>query len=384
MKNTHKRYWAFSSTASLLLSLLLMYMFYSLDHLRDLKVLSGDGKVAKELMNEASIHKSLTKWRLTSVKNDWPLKVVPTGLFIQSVRFESASEVSLTGYIWQTYTDGVHDGISRGFVLPESIDSADTAVQEEVYRKRVGSSETIGWYFERNIRQSYSYKDFPFDYKTVHLRMWHNDFADNVVLTPALDSYKSTDVMDIFGIDDSIALAGWNILNTYYSYDFHDYDTNFGLSEYAGQEAFPELNFNILVKREILNPLIIFLVPMLVVMALLFAILMATTLSSETQDVSGFNVLSVYGAYSALLFTVIIAHSSLRENYPVSEFFYIEYFYVLIYSIIVFLTLNTHYCLSEGNRITRWLHQDDHLMVKILFWPVSLFSLDLITFITLF
>ena len=44
--------------------------------------------------------------------------LIPTGVFIQSLHFVTASDVNVTGYIWQKYSDAVPEDVSRGFTLP--------------------------------------------------------------------------------------------------------------------------------------------------------------------------------------------------------------------------------------------------------------------------
>ncbi len=45
-------------------------------------------------------------YSLSKRENDEPSKgiEIPTGIFIQSLKFESASEVNLTGYLWQKFS----------------------------------------------------------------------------------------------------------------------------------------------------------------------------------------------------------------------------------------------------------------------------------------
>ena len=61
-----------------------------------------------------------SEYQRRALSQSQPLPIyVPTGVFVQSITFLGANDVKLTGYIWQKYTDGVHDGVSRGFVMPE-------------------------------------------------------------------------------------------------------------------------------------------------------------------------------------------------------------------------------------------------------------------------
>ncbi|SHF10137.1 hypothetical protein SAMN05444279_11714 [Ruegeria intermedia] len=99
---------------------------------------------------------------------------VKTGIFIKSFSFVGASDVRVSGYVWQHYLDGAHDAIrpgrgEAGFLLPEAVDVANGVIQEAYRMKRDGST-LIGWYFEQTLRQSFDYTSYPFDHKTVWVR----------------------------------------------------------------------------------------------------------------------------------------------------------------------------------------------------------------------
>ena len=40
-----------------------------------------------------------------------PAYEVKTGIYVQSLEFEGATDVRVSGYIWQIYEDGIHDAI---------------------------------------------------------------------------------------------------------------------------------------------------------------------------------------------------------------------------------------------------------------------------------
>ena len=213
-------------------------------------------------------------------------------MFIQSIEFTTANDVKVTGYIWQKYKRGVHDDISRGFVLPE----AEAPVIKEVYnrpligdgakdgllsnislgftkddctkrslkRHRVGPkgcSQLIGWYFSTSIRQNFTYGAYPFDDQYVWLRLWHKDFDRNVVLVPDLASYKVTEPSALPGIETDFVLPGWSLRDSVFTYRRHGYNTNFGIDDYVGQEAFPALYFNVHINREFLGPFVLPFLP---------------------------------------------------------------------------------------------------------------------------
>jgi len=346
-----------------------------------------------QIVNEQAVNDHLkSNWetRLSKVVFQIePTIKIKTGVFIQSLQFFNSTDVNLTGYIWQRYKDGEHDDIKPsssevGFILPEQVNAGDDIEPREVYRMRDGDEEVIGWYFEATLRQPFDYVDYPFDHKTVWVRMWHKEFSRNIVLVPDFDAYKSTGVDDIFGIEKNIVLGTWVRQNTFFDYKLSSYDTNFGIADYIGQENFSELHYNIVLKRKFENAFIIYLLPLFLVATLLFSALLTVSNNDQLSDRLGFNVSGFIGACSALFFVVMLAHIQLREQFPGSETVYIEYFYILMYGLLVTATANTY--LFSINSSGRWLniiHYQDNLITKVAFWPVVLSCLIIITWMFL-
>lgn len=319
---------------------------------------------------------------------DQPTIKVKTGIFIQSLKFFNSTEIDLSGYIWQRYQDGIHDTIKPplsevGFVLPEQVNTGNTITPQEVYREHINGETIIGWYFEATIRQPFEYKLYPFDHKTVRVRMWHKLFSKNIVLVPDFEAYTSTQLDEIFGIEKEIILGTWNREDTYFDYKPSSYDTNFGISNYIGQTDFPELHYNFVVKRKFENAFIVYLLPVLLVATLLFAALLTVSNKPDLVSKHGFNTSGFIGACSALFFVVMLAHIQLREQFPGSGIIYMEYFYILMYVYLVIAVVNT-FIFSIG--AASWLtiiHYRDNLIPKIAYWPVTLITIILVTLVVM-
>jgi len=311
-----------------------------------------------------------------------PTMKVKTGIFIQSLKFFNSNEVNLTGYIWQRYQDGLHDSIKPGpdevgFILPEQVDSGFEP--REVYRQRTANDEVIGWYFEATLRQPFDYSTYPFDHKTVWLRMWHKQFSRNIVLVPDFEAYEATGLSDIFGIEDEIVLETWERQNTYFDYRLSSYDTDFGIPNYIGQQGFPELHYNFVVKRKFENAFIVYLLPLFLVATLLFAALLTVSANDELSSRMGFNTSGFIAGCSALFFVVMLAHIQLREQFAGSGIVYIEYFYILMYLLLVLATANTYLFSIQPKRGCDLILYQDNIVVKVGYWPVVLTSLILIS-----
>ena len=313
-----------------------------------------------------------------------PLTKIPTGIFIQSLKFFSSTEVNVTGYIWQRYTDGLNDALKPkegevGFILPEQVQTGSDIEPRETYRVPQGQEEVIGWYFEATLRQPFEYFYYPFDHKTVWVRLWPKDFAGNVVLVPDFRAYQATGPKDVFGIENGIVLGAWERENTYFDFKPTCYDTNFGIDDYVGQRGFPELYYNFVIKRKSSDAFIVYLLPLFLVAALLFSALLTVTAKTDLAETHGFNTTGVLGTCSVLFFVVLLAHVQLREQFAGSGIVYMEYFYFLMYAMLVVAAANTY---LFSMRAAPWLgvvHYGDNLIPKLLYWPVLLLSMIAIT-----
>jgi len=311
-----------------------------------------------------------------------PSMRVKTGIFIQSLKFFNSTEVNITGYIWQRYQNDLHKSIipgpdEIGFVLPEQVDSSFDP--REVYRVRTANEETIGWYFEATVRQPFDYATYPFDHKTVWMRIWHKQFSGNIILVPDFGAYKGTGLADMFGIAEDIVLDTWERENTYFDYSLSNYDTNFGISSYVGQQGFPELHYNLVVKRKFENAFIIYLLPLFLVATLLFAGLLTVSADEELTSRLGFDASGFIASCSVLFFVVMLAHIQLREQFAGSSIVYIEYFYILMYSLLVLATVNTYLFSIRPKHGCGFILYRDNIVAKVGYWPAVLGSLILIT-----
>src|SRR5690606_14091594 len=133
---------------------------------------------------------------------------VPTGLFIQSIEFQSATNVQVTGYLWQRYSKYHNQDISKGFIFAESLETEITGS----YENEEGDDIIKGWHFKTTIRKNFYYETFPFDSQSVWIRIWHEDFGKNVVLVPDTNSYDSLSSKTLPGIEKDFVLSEWNIV----------------------------------------------------------------------------------------------------------------------------------------------------------------------------
>ncbi len=315
--------------------------------------------------------------------NSAPTERLKTGLFIQSLYFNNSTEVNITGYLWQKYDNRTQaEFIPKvgevGFIFPEQVSTQNNPIEK--YRIVEGDDTLVGWYFETIVKQPFDYSLYPFDHKTVWLRIWPKDFSKDVILVPDFNAYEKTGVNDVFGIDEDIVLGTWERENTYFDYYLSSYNTNFGIDDYVGQSNFPELRYNVVIKRKFQNAFIIYLLPLLLVAILLYSALLTVSDDNELFEKFGSNVTGFIGGCSALFFVVMLAHIQLREQFSGSSIVYIEYFYILMYVMLVVATANTYLFSVRSQVFNGLVLYRDNMIPKVLYWPSVLSALIAITY----
>lgn len=296
------------------------------------------------------------------------LIAIRTGIHLQSIEFRSAQNVFLTGYVWQQYTAEQLATLAPGIVVPEAVSINLT----EAYRRPTRDGGiVIGWYVETEVRQPFDYTEYPFDSQHVWLRLWHKEFDRNVLLVPDIESYTSKAPGDKPGLDPGIVLSGWVPVSSQFNMVPHNYNENFGIGQSAGRVGAPELYFDVVLQRRFLSPFITTLLPVIVIATLLFAALlnMPKGDANEMRNTGG-----------ALMFTILLAHFSLRESLDLTGVVYFESFYFILY-FLVFLALVIAF-VYHGDHSPQ-SRQSLHLLTVRLFWPLStsiVFASSLVTY----
>ncbi|UYG09146.1 cache domain-containing protein [Halomonas sp. M4R1S46] len=291
---------------------------------------------------------------------------IPTGMFIQAIRFKTAHDFVVTGFAWQRYAVPEHDDLRRGIFFPDAIPEQD--VREELFRLREGDSEVIGWYFKTTLHQPFEYSRFPIDIKTLRLRVWHPELARHIVLVPELEAYRLIHPTALPGMEPDFRLPGWQVKRSFFAYRFHDYRSDLGLRGNAKGGEFPELTYNVTLLRNITDAFISNQIPLFVAAVMLFAMLMIDTRETARASLYGFTTSTVLATSAAIFFIILLAHIDVRRRYAAEEIMYLEYFYFITYFTIVAVSINAFMLMALSDN--RFFHYRDNLIPKLLFWPL--------------
>lgn len=328
----------------------------------------SNSAVVKEFMREYS--------KISLQRGYAPPRYLPTGIFIQSIEFVNATNVSLTGYVWQRYSASEEVPTAPQVIFAEAI----VADIQPAYRSVDGEDVIQGWYFETELRERFDYAYYPFDRQSVWVRLWPQNFANNVVLVPDFESYDSLNPRSLPGLEDNFPLFGWEPELSYFDIRINRYNSNFGQAEYLSRGTVPELYFNIDVRRSFLNPFVSHLFPLTVVLLMLFALIVTMSKNEEHSELLGFSVSSVVQSYTALFFVIIIAHVQLREELSSNSIVYLEFFYFVSYVVLLMVTINS-ILFSAGVNLPIVQYRNN-LIPKILYWPFIVAILFVCTALT--
>ncbi|MBK6959135.1 MAG: hypothetical protein IPH22_13180 [Nitrosomonas sp.] len=155
------------------------------------------------------------------------------------------------------------------------------------------------------------------------------------------------------------------------------YNSNFGDIHFTSHDKSPELYFNIELSRSILNPFIGHLFPLAVVLLMLYALVLTISRQESSLAITGFNVSTVIAACSALFFILLIMHVQLRDELAVNAIVYMEYFYLVSYITILMVTVNAVLLLQDMPM--KMLAFKDNLIPKLIYWPILLVWIFIIT-----
>ena len=307
-----------------------------------------------------------------------PPVFVSTGLLIDSMRFDGGTDIDLRGYIWQKYDPEIHSQIDRGIAL------AGVAEQRigEAQIERLAGIEVVRWPFEVAQRVRFENSKYPLMRERFALRVVPRVRSSNALLVPDLEAYPLLSPTTRPGLDENVFLPGWEITRTFFELRERAPGTNFGLGNTASNESFPSLLFNIEVRKEFVDTFVSNLVPLIIVAVVVFLVLLINEREEERITLMrtgpGFN-LSICGS---LLFVAVFAHIGARQKIAAQEIIYLEYFYIVMYFALLWVAVNSILYVRWPE--SRFIQYQKNLLPKVLFWPVILGAVWLVTILTFY
>ncbi|MEB3223980.1 MAG: hypothetical protein VKS61_18040 [Candidatus Sericytochromatia bacterium] len=298
-----------------------------------------------------------------------PPRFVPTGLYVRTVEFNSEQDVRVGGTVWQRFRLGQDDDLRRGVRFPESI-SRSLASLVEVYRKRIGPDELVGWDFDQVIRSHKRFEAYPLNDVLVAIHLWPQDHTGHVVLVPDLGAYPLLAPWARPGVDDHL-VATRPLEETYFGMKSLAFGTTFGDPGFPGEVHYPELTYVMNFENDMYVPIFGNLMPVVMIAVLLFA-----TLLNQARSAANWGV---FGMVSGLFFSLGVAQVKLRELFETETLVYLEQFYVVLYLALALVCVNAMLLARPEGRRPAWVAYRDNLLVQLAYWPLLTGALAVLT-----
>jgi hypothetical protein len=295
---------------------------------------------------------------------------IPCGLLLYSISIPDPDHLETSGYIWTKYNTALENNIARGIDLPQ----ATRMIVGKPLTSLSGNYETETWNIQGILSQEQNYGHYPFDQQQLRIILEHKDIEKNIILTPDLIAYKKISPESTPGLDKEFSLAGFTVEQTFFEYFEFDPKANFGFKEHGKVPDHFQLVFNIIMNRNLLNPFILYVLPLLVILFSLFCILL---IASKKTD-----PFSLLGPYTGLFFSLIILQRSLREQHPTGNTLYMEYAFFYTYITIILLILHT--ILNHFYKYKSGYQDVAFYIIKLLFWPLQLIAWLITTLIVFY
>lgn len=366
-KGEHLRLWILSAAVSVLLMAGIGYMWH-------LALTVGNHKkaVGVKITDRVSLSnfKNSYSKRCAGI-HEIPPVYLPTGIFIRSLEFAGSNKIKASGYIWQRFDETLHKDLTGGFVLPDAVDIKIS----EAYTWKEKDTKVTGWDFQGIFFQNLDYVTYPVDSEQLLIRMNYRELEKNVVLVPDLESYKFLNPTSFPGLEKTVVLPGWKTEKTLFSLMEISHDTDFGIKNYSGQEKFPELHFNIMIQRNVIDAFIQSMTPLIVAAFLMYLVILIMSKDPKRSNLS-LAVGQTLAFSGSLFFVIILSHINLRSRITAQDIFYLEYFYFIMYFALLWTSVSS---ILFGADKLHILHYKDNFVSKALFWPVTLGYLFVVT-----
>lgn len=294
---------------------------------------------------------------------------VPTGLFIENIRFIGPSLLEITGSIWQRYNKERHKKIRRNIHLPNcEVLTLDSLAYCRDGCKANDTESVKEWRFKLRKTENFDCRKYPLEYERILIEIQQDDPEHKVLLTPDLESYQLTSPASKPFLRVSTHLPGWEINNCFFSSYFKTKRVYFGEKYSFKSDYYPTLGCSITIERNFGNILFSYLVPIISVILLLYLAMSITIVDSERADMFKSDVTKTITFCSSLLFVLVYSHIRIRTQIEVSQIFFLEWIYIIAYGGLISVILSIIY-FKQFPRIALWF--------KTMFIPLTIWAIGL-------
>jgi len=316
---------------------------------------SFDNGTGKKMTHKSALAAVVRNYDKLMEKKKLPAPIyIPTGVFIDAIKPGSENDITVTGRIWQKYPDHFPEGLEKKFYIGRAKNIK--IIRTDSHKMEGG--EMVHSQFQADLRTQLDNSRYPLEVEHIGIQILPWETEQNIFLVPDLDAYKLLSASLLPGLDKEVFIPGWELTDTFFMLKKTPVNTNFGIKQNFDQDAFPDLYYEIGIKRIFIDAFISNLTPLIVVTIILFSV----TLLPSNIDIS-----RVLGICVSVFFVVVFSHLAIRKNISIGEIFYLEYFFFVIYFTILLAPVNAFRIAL--NIKSRFLEYEDGLLYKVTYWP---------------
>lgn len=306
-----------------------------------------------------------------------PPIVIPTGIYIESMKFLDNSDLLIVGGVWQRYHIRDDIGVERGVTFPGA---ARLRVQEPVM-VTLGDYELVRWQFSGEWRFKHQFARFPLLKDDFGIGVMPRDKASNIMLVPDVNSFPYLGPSLLPGLSPNVFLLGWRITESSFELRPWEHNTTFGRPATLKNQNLPEWYFSIGMEKVFVNSVISNLTPLAIAMTIAFIVLLISTRDIARLDILRTGVGFDIGICTSIFFVVALSHIGLRNNIVSDEIFYLEYFYMLMYVNLIWVCC--HSILSGFNHaaLDKWTLG---VSAKKAYFPVNFLIIFIFTWVAFY
>ncbi len=314
---------------------------------------------SKAITNVSNLNSYLASYEKESkLKKLDKITKIPTSINVTGVEFLNSYNIQITGTVMQRFPKNKE--IIQGVKFNGGLD----ADLNKIADIQSGAFHTVIWSFQVKVRENIDYTHYPFSHGKIWLALSPYSQAQNVVLVPDFSYYNGlTDINAANGIAPNLIIPGWYIRGSYFNYVEDNSRMFDAINSFRGIHL-PSLAFNILIGSTFSDALITTIIPPLVIIIILFVTLL--TVGKRGNKFIEFKVSSILSSSSGMLFTIVFTHVSLR-NKLTSSIMYIEYFYLLMYIVVLLIPINAF---LFAIRRYKFINFGNNFLIKISFFPL--------------
>ena len=253
---------------------------------------------------------------------------IPTGLYVDSMRFISISDIKVVGSVWQKFDEDSSATVDPGVIFP----GAARLTMSEPFVNSEQGTRLVRWQFSGEWRFRHQYARYPLVKDVFSMGIMPLDMADNVLLIPDVDSYPYLAPARLPGIGPDTFLLGWHLQGSYFELHPWRHNTTFGLDNSLRTANLPELQYSVEVEKAFVHSVISSLTPLVIALLISFITLLISTSDKVKLEFLRTGVGFDIGISTSIFFVVVLSHIGLRERIVSEQVFYLEYFYMLMYA----------------------------------------------------